>query len=101
VRSRRLRCALAVVFALALVLAFIGFDRFGADCGDAIRADGGEAFTCNGAAQLLMAVGAIGLAGLVGTAVWTLVAWRKVRSRRLRSALARLPGRRTSRHDLH
>ncbi|MEA2442012.1 MAG: hypothetical protein QOH76_3436 [Thermoleophilaceae bacterium] len=78
-RMRRLRRSLAALFAIALILPFTGFERFGADCGDAIQRNGTDAFTCNTPAYVLMAVGLIGLTGIVVIAVWTAFDWYRAR----------------------
>jgi hypothetical protein len=73
--SRNLRWLLAAVCAVVLVTVFAAFDSLGADCGDAINADGSESFECNTAAYVLMAAGFIALAGLVGVLAWAAIEW--------------------------
>jgi hypothetical protein len=75
-RISRLRLIVALLSAAALAFALAGDGVVGADCGDAIRADGTEAFTCNTGAYAQMILGAIGFLGLVASLLWALVGRR-------------------------
>jgi hypothetical protein len=74
-RLRRLRWPLIVLFAAVLVVTFLGFDSLGADCGDAIQADGSETFKCNAPAYVVMGAGVIALAGLAAMLLWLVIDW--------------------------
>jgi len=67
-----------VAIALAFVILVRALSR-SADCGDATTASGGEEWTCNTAANVLMALVAAAILALIGVAVFLLV--RKLRAR--------------------
>jgi hypothetical protein len=75
IRLRRVRWAFTAVFAAVLAVTLLGFDSLGADCGDAIQADGSETFECNTAAYIVMASAFIAVAGLLSMLAWGAVAW--------------------------
>ena len=83
-RLRRLRWLFTAIFAVMLAVTLLGFDNTGADCGDAIQADGSETFECNTMAYVVMAVGLIGLTGLASMLGWTVIDWFLVRRSRAR-----------------
>jgi hypothetical protein len=74
-RLSRLRWAIGLLSAAVLAVALSGFDRLGADCGDAIQSDGSETFECNTMAYMVMAAALIALAGLAGALTWAGIDW--------------------------
>lgn len=71
---RVIRLVFAAICIAVLVVSQTSFDALGADCGDAPTAGGGgDAFTCNTAAYVLMAAAMLATLGLVGTIAWAIV----------------------------
>jgi hypothetical protein len=79
---RNLRWLLATACAAVLIAVFAAFDSFGADCGDAIKADGSQSFECNTAAYVVMAAGFVAAAGLVAMVVRAAIEWLIARRER-------------------